>query len=100
MVAAMVDQGHGEHVMDAARGAGARGGTIIHGRQVGDETAVNFWGISLNDEKEIVLIITDNDSKVDIMQAISRDCGVKSEAKGLVISFPIESVIGINDYDE
>lgn len=100
MVAAIVDQGHGEEVMNAARSEGARGGTVIHGRQVGDETAVNFWGISLQDEKEIVMIITDEAHKLPIMQVISRECGVKTEAKGFVVSLPIDKVIGINDFDE
>ena len=99
MVAAVVDQGHGDEVMEAARSAGARGGTVIHGRQVGDETAVNFWGISLTDEKEIVMIITDNEHKLPIMQAISKNCGVNSEAKGFVLSMPIERVIGISDFE-
>ena len=100
MVAAIVDQGHGEEVMNAARSEGARGGTVIHGRQVGDETAVNFWGISLQDEKEIVMIITDEEHKLPIMKVISRECGVKTEAKGFVVSLPIDRVIGINDFDE
>ena len=100
MVAAIVDQGHGEEVMNAARSEGARGGTVIHGRQVGDETAVNFWGISLQDEKEIVMIITDDEHKLPIMKAISSECGVKTEAKGFVVSLPIDKVIGINDFDE
>lgn len=100
MVAAIVDQGHGEAVMTAARSEGARGGTVIHGRQVGDETAVNFWGISLEDEKEIVMIITDEDHKLSIMKAISSECGVTTEAKGFVVSLPIDRVIGINDFDE
>lgn len=99
MVAAVVDQGHGEDVMAAARGAGARGGTIIHGHQVGDETAVNFWGISLQDEKEIVIILTDNDHKLPIMQAISNACGVNSEAKGFVLSLPVETVMGIPAFE-
>jgi hypothetical protein len=100
MVAAIVDQGYGEAVMAAARSEGARGGTVIHGRQVGDETAVNFWGISLQDEKEIVMIITDDEHKLPIMQVISRECGVKTDAKGFVVSLPIDKVIGINDFDE
>lgn len=100
MVAAIVDQGHSEEVMNAARGVGARGGTVIHGHQIGDETAVNFWGISLEDEKDIVMIVTDDEHKLPIMQAISKECGVNSEAKGLVISMPIEAVIGISEFGE
>lgn len=100
IVAAIVDQGHGEKVMTAARSEGARGGTVIHGRQVGDETSVNFWGISLEDEKDIVMIVTDNEHKLAIMKAISTECGVKTDAKGFVLSLPIDKVIGINDFDE
>ena len=100
MIMCIVNAGCTDTVMDAARAAGASGGTVIHGRQVGDETAVNFWGISLEDEKEIVMIITDEDHKLPIMKAISSECGVTTEAKGFVVSLPIDRVIGINDFDE
>ena len=47
------------------------------------------------EEKEIVLIIADHDIKVDIMSAISGKFGMQSEAKGLVISLPVDSLMGI-----
>ena len=51
----------------------------------------------MKDEKEIVLIIASAENKVGIMRAISEACGVKSEAEGVVMSMPIDEVIGLSD---
>lgn len=97
MIAAIVNQGYSENVMEAARAAGAGGGTVIHSHRIGDEAISGAWGFALEDEKDIVMIVADNDSKETIMQAISDACGIKSDAKGIVLSLPIESVIGLSD---
>ena len=81
--------------MDAARAAGARGGTLMHSRSIGSEEATNVWGLGVHEEKELVLILADHEMKVGIMRAISERCGMHSEAEGLVLSLPIDSVMGI-----
>ena len=96
LVAAIVNQGYSENVMEAARGAGAGGGTVIPGRRTGSEEAIQFWGMSIQEEKEMILIITEQENKLKIMQAISAKCGLHSEADGLVLSLPIDTVIGGN----
>lgn len=95
LIAAIVDRGFSGDVMDAARAAGAGGGTVIHSRGIENEEATGFWGLSLQEEKEIVLILTDYENKVKIMSAISEKCGIQSKAKGFVLSLPIDSVMGI-----
>ena len=95
LVAAVVNRGFSSDVMDVARSAGARGGTVIQSRHIVNEEAAGFWGITVQDEKEIVLIIADADKKVAIMQNIGEHCGMHSEAKGVVMSMPIDSVIGM-----
>ena len=97
MVAAIVNQGYSENVMVAARAAGASGGTVIHSRSVGNEAIGGAWGFAVEDEREIVMIVAEGEKKMDIMQAISDACGIKSDAKGVVVSMPIEDVIGINE---
>lgn len=97
MIVTLVNQGFNDQVMNAAREAGAGGGTIIHTRQVFNEETVKFWGIEVQDEKELVIIIADNDSKTAIMQAIGEKCGIKTDAKGVVFSLPVDSVIGLRD---
>lgn len=100
MIAAVVNQGYTEEVMQAAKSAGARGGTVIHSRQVTDEEAIQLWGLSFQEEKEIVLILATNESKVAMMSAISKTCGANTPAKGMVISMPIDAVAGIDDDEE
>ena len=95
LIAAIVNRGFGGEAMDAARAAGARGGTLVHSRSIGSEEATNFWGLGIHEEKEIVLILADHEMKVGIMRAISENCGMHSEAEGLVLSLPIDSVMGV-----
>lgn len=97
VIASIVNQGYSEEVMNAARAAGASGGSILHSRRVGNEKATEFWGFSVQEEKEIILIIANAENKLAIMQAISDACGIRSDAKGIVVSLPIDAVIGLND---
>ncbi len=95
LITAVVNRGFSTDVMDAARPAGARGGTVVHSRSIESPEANALWGIGSNEEKEFVLIITDAEKKLDVMNAISKSCGVHSKAQGLVFSLPIDSVMGI-----
>ncbi len=97
MIAAIVNPGYSEDVMNAAREAGAGGGSVIHSRRISDEQTVASWGLDIQEEKEIVIIVTDTEHKLPIMQAIGKSCGVHSDAKGFVLSLPIDSVIGLSD---
>ncbi len=95
MIMAIVNQGYSEEVMDAARPAGARGGTVVRSRRLGNEDALKFWGISVQPEKELVMIVVANQHKKAIMQAISEKCGVHSDAHGMVLSLPVDDAIGL-----
>lgn len=96
LIATIINRGFSEDVMDAAKKAGASGGTVLHSRQLVNDEVNTFWGINVQDEREIVLIISDAENKVNIMQAINEKCGVSSSAKGIVMALPIDSVIGIH----
>jgi len=101
MVLALVNQGFSEDVMAAARRAGAGGGTVFHSRRVGSSEALQFWGISIQEEREIVLILATAKERLPIMNAIAETCGADSDAHGLVISLPVEDVAGIRkSFDE
>ena len=94
LIAAVVRRGFSGDVMDAARSAGARGGTVIHSRGVGNDEIAGLWGMNAQDETEIVLIIADAEDKVNLMRAVSEKCGVNSDAKGIIMSIPLDSVTG------
>ena len=92
IIVALVNQGYSEEVMAAA---GAAGGTVLHSRRVGAEEALSQWGFSLQEEKEAVMILTRAESKLAIMQAICDSCGLQSEAQGIVLSLPVDRVVGL-----
>ena len=94
LIIAIVNRGFSGDVMDAAKVAGAGGGTVIHSRSIAGEEAA-AWGLGLQEEKDIVLILAEKESKVKIMRSISESCGVNSKANGTVISLPTDSVMGI-----
>lgn len=95
LILALINQGCSEDLMAAAKTAGATGGTVIHARRVGAEESAKFFGIAIQAEKEVVAILTTRDKKKEIMQAIGRSCGMKSEAKGICISLPVDSIAGL-----
>lgn len=95
-VMAIVNQGFSEEVMNAARPMGAAGGTVFHSRRVGSEEAMKFWGISIQQEREVVLILAKKEDKKAIMQAIHKECGMQSKANGIVLSLPVDGIIGVN----
>lgn len=99
MIAAVVNHGFSEEVMNAAREAGAGGGTVLHSRSAGLENVMSVWGLGVQEERELVLIVADTESKLNIMQAISSKCGIHSEAKGMVVSLPIDGVIGLGEVE-
>ena len=95
LIIAIVNRGFTDLVMDAALPAGARGGTVLHARGAGTEEASQFFGITIQPEKEMVLILVDHDRKVPVMQAITRGAGLNSEGHGLVFSLPVGDVMGV-----
>lgn len=95
LVITSVLEGYSDMVMSAAKKGGASGGTVISGRSLGTGNA-NFLKLKIEPEKDIVLIVTPEYKKNNVMHCISAKCGIKTEAKGVCISIPIDSVIGIN----
>ncbi len=96
LIIAIVDQGFSEEVMEAARPKGATGGTVFHSRRVGSEEAMRFWGIRVQPEREVVMILANKEEKTEIMQAIGKACGMQSEAHGVLLSLPVDGVVGLN----
>lgn len=81
-------------VMDAARGAGAAGGTVIHAKGTGAMSAKKFFGLSIAAEKEMVFIVARSSNKKDIMRAIMQNAGADTEANSLVFSLPVNDTAG------
>jgi len=95
LIVTIVNRGYSDEVMDAAREAGAQGGTILYSRGAGVHETETFFGISIQPEKELVLILAKEELRAPIMQAIVRKAGLNSEGRGLSFSLPVSAVTGI-----
>ncbi len=89
------NQGYSEQVMDAARKANVRGGTVIHARGTGQDKAEQFLGISLASEKDLVLIVTPSETKVEMTQHIIHDAGPGTRAGAIVFTLPVTDTAGM-----
>ncbi len=89
-------QGYSEEVLVAATAAGAAGGTVGHARRAWFSRNLKKWGNQYPARKEIVYILGRARQKMAIMKAISKQCGLQSDAQGILISIPVDSVIGLN----
>lgn len=95
LIIAITNLGYSELVMDAAKEAGAAGGTVIHARGTGMERAEHFLGISMAAEKEMVFIVTKTAQKQALMKAMMQKAGMESKAKTIVFSLPVTGTAGL-----
>lgn len=94
MILVTVNQGFTDAVMDTARKAGARGGTIIRGRWAGDESFAQSYGITtLQAEKELIFIVAPADLRARIMDAVTRAHGLRTDAGAMVCSVAVEQLV-------
>lgn len=99
LIVVIADKGNVELIMDAARGAGATGGSFVKAHGTGNQMS-KFFGISIAEEKEITYIVSKRDDRDAIMYAIMNAEGFKTEAHGIVFSLPVEGVLGIRDLEQ
>ncbi len=95
VIFAIVNEGFAEDVMEVAREQGARGGTILTARGVAREEAAAFFGISIQSEKEIVMIVVPKDIKDNVLNAIYKEMGMAKKAQGIAFSLPVTDTAGL-----
>ncbi len=100
LIAVIANEGATDAVMNAARAAGARGGTVIHGKGTGVKGASKFYNVSIASEKEIILIVASLEQKAEIMRSVLKSAGPDTEAGAVVFSLPVTEVAGFGFFDE
>lgn len=99
MIVAITNEGRTDMVMNAARSAGATGGTVLHGKGTGGISEEKFLNVSIAKEKEVVLIVAKSAQKSAIMKTILQCAGPQTEAGTIVFSLPISEVAGFGMFE-
>lgn len=96
LIVTIITEGFSEEVMNAAKKAGAGGGTLIRGRSLYQQKdKKEFLGFSIEPEKDVVLIVVDKNKKNDVMNSIIEETGLKTKGGGMTFSLPISDAIGL-----
>ena len=99
VIICIVNAGFSEAVMDAARDFGARGGTVIRARGTANLEAEKLFQITVQPEKEMVMILVETKIRDDILHALYRAVGLNTPGQGIAFSLPVDSVVGLSSFD-
>ena len=93
LILCIINSGFSDVVMDAAKEVGARGGTVLHARGTANKEAEEFFHISIQPDKEIVMILVSSEIKDNVLHAIYNSAGLKTEGQGIAFSLPVDDVV-------
>ena len=100
LIVVILNEGYSDFVMDAARSAGAGGGTVLHAKGTGRTVSEKFLGVSLAQEKDMVYIVASSKQKAEIMRSVSQNAGTGTKAGAICFTLPISEVAGLRQFDE
>ena len=97
LIVSIVNRGYSDYVVSASRDAGATGGTIVFARGTsGTGQDESFMGISIQPEKDIVLILVKAEERKKVMQAIcDSTSALEKSGQGICFSIPVNHAVGI-----
>lgn len=95
LILSVLNRGYVDAAMQAAKKAGAKGGTVVHARRVGFEDVENIFGFTIQPEKDIIMILADTSIRREVMQNLTEAVGINTEAKALLLSLPVDEISGI-----
>ncbi len=96
VIITIVNRGFADKVLESAKSAGAEGATMFNARGNGIHETDTILGVSIQPEKEVVMIVVRKNIRKKVMRAICVDCGMNEEGRGLCFSLPIEEIGGVN----
>lgn len=96
LVVCIVNHGFTDLVMESARKAGARGGTVLTGRGTGNKEMEKLFGVAITPEKEMVLIIIPASIRDAVLKEINVGAGMETPGQGIAFSLPVSDVVGLS----
>lgn len=91
----VVNLGMAEDVMTVAREAGAKGGTILHGRGTGAQVSEKLFGVEIEPEKELLLILAPEDVAERVTIALEEAFNFTRPGTGILYVESVSDVRGL-----
>ena len=97
LILCIVNAGFSETVMDAAKEAGARGGTLLRGRGTANRESEEFFHITIQPDKEIVMILVPQPIKDQVLRSIYQAAGLNTAGQGIAFSMAVDRTVGLEE---
>ncbi len=95
MIFCIINSGFSDTLMDAAREAGARGGTVMRARGTAGKEAEELFEITVHPDKEVVMILVSKDIKDAVLSAVYGAVGMGTAGQGIAFSLPVNKTVGL-----
>ncbi len=89
-----------DKIVDAAKGTGATGATIIHARGTGIREAKTFFGLSLEAQTDIIMFLLEESLVDQVLETIGRVGEFNNPGTGIAFVLPVDQVIGLESQIE
>ncbi len=95
LITTIVNRGKAEEVIDAAKAAGSKGGTIINARGSGVHETMKLFNMEIEPEKEIVLILSQREVTGGIVASIRKNLDIDKPGNGIIFIQEVSQAYGI-----
>lgn len=96
LITVITNYGKTDDLIKAARDNGARGATILKAHGTVSEDAQKFFGVPIEPEKEVVLLIVNKEIERQVMEAIHTEGNFDKASNGIVFSQELSYTLGIS----
>ena len=98
LIICIVNNVFSDTVMEAAKDAGARGGTVLNARGTANKEAESFFHIAIQPEKEVVMILVPLNVKDAVLHALYEKAGLDTMGQGIAFALPVDNVVGLTPW--
>lgn len=95
LIIAFVKPSITDSVVDAMKEAGATGATIVPARGTGIHEAKSFFGLSIEDQTDIIIFLVEEHVVETLMQVIQLEGKFDEPGTGIAFVLPIEHIAGL-----
>jgi hypothetical protein len=96
LIAAVINTGLSAPIMEAARNAGCKGGTLVKAREALADDSKKLFGLTLSNEKEILLILVPFTDKQAVLKSICEIVLKETGEHAMAFSLPVDEVAGLS----
>lgn len=93
----IVENGKADFVVEAAQKAGAKGATIVHGRGSGIHETDNIFGLVIEPEKEIVIMLIKREDVDGVTKSVREAIDIEEPGQGIMFIMDVNRTAGILD---